>query len=393
MTPMIHRVSVFYLAACVLACFIYGAYAQNRGPHDDATSKKLRLPASISTLERDQPRLKRIFRWDGRIVAHAGEFFFEIDLAEGKATPIHFVGDRDMVALTTAFGRPYALGKDHSSYVLFFRPEHERQTSKRGWDMLRVPRQEHERDSYTIAVGSKRYLALLGSKTLKLCDGTAWKTLTYTGDFIPAHDDSFCLLGNKLYVGRDRGEFGGALYELDLSSARWRNLNGKVNSKPVVDLRRGPDGSLWIVSGLSHMGLRYGQIARLTAEGVQIDLTVTHDGCSVGNWKHEPSSFSALDFTSRGEPVLLAEELGLLVRQQGDWKRLTPDWPGFTYLSSLLIVGEEKFLIGTSDAGLVFVSLRERKEKIIRFATSFYEWREQKDPQQGVEGSQSSNSP
>jgi hypothetical protein len=60
--------------------------------------------------EHDQPRVQRLFRWDGHVVAQTKEYFFEIDPEGKNAHLIDFVGGRRLLSLTTAFGRPYALG-------------------------------------------------------------------------------------------------------------------------------------------------------------------------------------------------------------------------------------------------------------------------------------------
>lgn len=347
------------------------------------------FPQELFKAERDQPRLQKLFRWDNRVIAQAGEFFFEIDPVNGTSTPIHFVGDRSMISLTTAFGKPYALGGSGDYYrVLFHR------SGENDWDMIRVPKNEDgKEDRYSIIVGDDKTIVLLGQKSFKIFDGKTWISRDYTNKFHPNNSDPCVLWAGSIYYGYDRGEWGGGLRKLDLSSGHWHEVTGKLpriegfkpNSKlvyvddtplgNVTDICTTPEGNLKIVCGCSHMGMYWGQIVKLTDNGLENELyiSVRNDN---NNWDFPVTDFDALQFNKDGEQVLLSPRLGLLAYRHDEWKRLTPHWADHAYLASFLILDADQYLIGTYDAGIVLIDLKMKTEKIIRLATSFYKWKE-----------------
>jgi hypothetical protein len=358
-------------------------------------------PSITSKAKRDQPWMNRLFYWDNQIVAHAGKFFFMVNLRKETAVPIHFVGNRDLVSLTTALGKPYALGKEGDSYVLFSRsgkydwkrmlvPPITRKEylnshplSKREMDMMFIPpdRNESEVDEYFAAVGSDRHLVILGKTSFALYDGNSWISRGYSRIFHPHYGDKYCIWKGAVYVGRNCGEFGGGLYALNLSTGKWRKEKSFF-LKPVTDVLVGPDKALWVVCGLSHLGSISGRLSQITEKGVLDLLNVSgffERREADSSWTHAPASFAALSFNERREPLLLTEHLGIMVKRGDQWERLTSKWLYHAYLTSLLVINSEQYLIGTFDAGLLFLDTRQNKEKIIRFATSFFEWEGKED--------------
>jgi len=330
------------------------------------------FPQKLFNAERDQPRLQKLFWWDGRIIAQAGEFFFEIDPDAGSSIPIHFVGDRSMISLATAFDKPFALGGSGDFYrVLFHR------SGKNDWDMIRVPQNEKgKEDRYSVIVGDENSIVLLGQNSLRMFDGTTWIYRSYQNEFHPNNSDSYTLWNGNLYYGYDRGEFGGGLYKLILSTGEWVTVDHEMPFRQVSDLCLTPNGNLKIVCGLSHLGGRYGRISTLTPKGIENDWVISNHGESDRRWKYEITDFSTLRFNKAGEQILFTPHLGLLVYRDDKWIRITPNWRNHFYVSSFLILNDNKYVLGTYDAGVVIINLKDKTEKIIRLATSFYKWEE-----------------
>jgi hypothetical protein len=260
-------------------------------PLSSLSSSVESFPQELFQAERDQPRLQKLFRWDNRIVAQAGEFYFEIDPVKCTSMPIHFVGDRSMISLTTALGKPFALGGNGDHYrVLFHR------SGKNDWDMIRVPQNEEgKEDRYSIIVGDENSLVLLGQKSFKIFNGKNWINRDYSNEFSPSNSDPCVLWRGNVYYGYDRGEWGGGLRKLDLSTGQWKEVTGKLPtvdySKPqgqlvfvddtplsnVTDISITPDDNLKIICGCSHMGMYWGQIARVSDILQQKGYTLRHD--------------------------------------------------------------------------------------------------------------------
>jgi hypothetical protein len=358
-------------------------------PLSSLSSSVESFPQELFQAERDQPRLQKLFRWDNRIVAQAGEFYFEIDPVKCTSMPIHFVGDRSMISLTTALGKPFALGGNGDHYrVLFHR------SGKNDWDMIRVPQNEEgKEDRYSIIVGDENSLVLLGQKSFKIFNGKNWINRDYSNEFSPSNSDPCVLWRGNVYYGYDRGEWGGGLRKLDLSTGQWKEVTGKLPtidySKPqgqlvfvddtplsnVTDISITPDDNLKIICGCSHMGMYWGQIARVSDNDLvnELYISVRNDN---NEWDFPVTDFDALRFNNDGDQVLLSPRLGLLTYRNDEWKRLTPHWEDHAYLTSFLILNNDQYLIGTYDAGIVVIDLKKKTEKVIRLATSFYKWEE-----------------
>lgn len=359
-------------------------------PLSSLSSSAKSFPQELFQAERDQPRLQKLFKWDNRIIAQAGEFFFEIDPVNYASMPIYFVGDRKMISLTTAMGKPFALGGNGDHYrVLFYR------SGKNDWDMIRVPQNEEgKEDRYSIIVGDQKQVVVLGQKSFKIYDGKLWTSHEYASEFHPDNSSPIILWEDNIYYGYDHGEFGGGLFELNLTSCQWTEVTGKLpqldysnNPRKLIEIEDSsvnhvsslcisPDGNLKVVGGLSHLGGKYGRIAELTEQGLKNELYISNYLESNEGWEYETTDFASLRFNDHGEPVLFTPHLGLLVYRNEKWNRLTPTWDNHFYVSSFIILNDDEYILGTYDAGVAIINLKKKTERVIRLATSFYKWEE-----------------
>lgn len=329
-------------------------------PSGSATAEP--FPNELFALERNQPRIEKIFHWAGHIVVQTGNFFFDLDLTEGRATPIYFVGERSLVSATTAIGKPYVMARDG---VLFH------QSGKRDWDMIEIPEAKpNDRDGGCLLVGDAKRLVSLGRRSFKIYDGKAWTAHPYSEEFSPKSGDPCALWKDQLFLGKDEGEFGGGLHMLDLSSGKWT----KLNDRRISDIQKAPDGTLWITSGLSHLGGIDGEIASIKDSGIVDQVLVSNLDESTDSWPFEATAFQAVQFTQQGDPIVLSPGLGILTLRENEWKRLTPGWDRHVYLSAFLRIDESRYVIGTYDAGVVVIDLKNQSGKAIKLAASFYEW-------------------
>ncbi len=328
------------------------------------------FPKQVYRSKQEQPSINNLFYWDNRIIAQTNNFFFEINTKKQTAVPIHFVGGRSLFAMATAFGKPYALGGVKGRELeLFSRLENGK------WSRMEVPKNEDElTENYNVMVGNDNLLVLLGENFYKVYDGNNWNFRKYHSKLRKSSWDSYIIWENDVYIGMNRGEWGGGLFKLNLSSGKWQQVYKESLHGPVTDICLSPDGSLWIVCGISHLVIVNGQLSQLTREGIKDVLHVSKHEATSANWKHKPTNFTALRFNSNGEPVILTPVVGLLVYRKGNWHRLTPDWPMVPYLSSLLIVNDSEYIFGTLGKGVVYIDLQRKNEHVFRLATSFYDW-------------------
>src|SRR5690606_29505270 len=153
------------------------------------------------------------------------------------------------------------------------------------------------------------------------------------------------LVGSKLYLGFFRGEWGGGIATLDLTSRAWSKAPTSeeiAKGLPVQSFERDPSGTLWVVEGLGHLSLLEGSV-RVLKQDRWVDFAKVSGGFNhetqalVGrereNWDEPVSVFHDIAFDTAGRVHLLARS-GVLRYQQGEWQRLTKKWFDFYHPES-----------------------------------------------------------
>lgn len=77
--------------------------------------------------------------------------------------------------------------------------------------------------------------------------------------------------GDVVLLGSNGGEFGGDVMQVDAATGDAAILRLPGDGVPVMDMRLGPDGAVWIVRGLSHFGSQ-GVLVRWTSDGATTEL-------------------------------------------------------------------------------------------------------------------------
>jgi hypothetical protein len=168
-------------------------------------------------------------------------------------------------------------------------------------------------------------------------------------------DLQLLLFGEKLFVGIDRGEFGGGIWYLDLDTAErdWR----KFDRGPAGSFAVGSDGTLWCSGGLMHMSEAY---AGLYYYDGLVWQTLFEESGSIGEISPlfgRRSSINAICFDPDGSILyLLAPDAGIF-RKEGD--RIVPvvhlpEGNNSTeYATGLLVDKDETFYVADYDAGIL----------------------------------------
>lgn len=287
-----------------------------------------------------QPTVFRMMDWDGGVVVVTPAGKFMLDVAAGTATPFVFDELDRVTDLAEWQRRPIAWGSRGEQRTLLV---------ARGdaWESLPVP--PGFTDGNLVTDGST--LALVGASDVALSeDGATWRTVT--GAVID-RPNTMVLHGGRLYMGFDRGEFGGGLEVVDLRTSPPTRTGGlSQTSLPVRSIEaHGP--RVWVLEGLAHMGLSLGRLRRF--EGGVETTVLACDGlsdeerrsCTYGcvgmvRWPYEATAFETMALDDRGRPHIVTfgsatlrigeprrpnDVAGLVrVEDDGSITRLTPSW-------------------------------------------------------------------
>ena len=204
------------------------------------------------------------------------------------------------------------------------------------------------------------------------------------------------LVGRKLWLGVDKGEWGGQLIVADIDSGLGQLESRKWPRGPtnVKDLDRGSDGRIYVTCGNAHLGLESSvlhvwdgtswatelwskfEFGDESFDGNRQDSTddsprfVRYSDeeriarlrqfmlAHAGEHRVPHANFTALAFDEQDRPCVLTFALGLFRRDaSGRWEWLTPGWPrNGAWITDLAIV-DKKAVITSRDAGVIVVDL------------------------------------
>ncbi len=298
-------------------------------------------------------------RWGGKIVVRTQPPRL-LDLSAGSTKPVALAGADLVEGVATWQQRPIALAtKAEERFILV-----EEAGAIRRVELpraLRAAKTSATPQPTPLLAASDAVIALQLRDKLHAYDGARWSEVTITG--IAESPATLGLLANDallhggtLYLGFDRGEWGGALYAVDPATGKATKQPGP--DLPVRDLAVDPKGDLWAVRGLAHLGLRDGDL-RVLRQGKWRIVAATDPGGPSRGWDViAETPFDAVTFHAAGDPLLLSGSRGILRKSSGQtWQSALQGWPSdFVYLNDLEIEGSLA-VIATADAGVLLVEL------------------------------------
>jgi hypothetical protein len=324
-----------------------------------------------SLFQRDQPTLRRAFQWDGAIVVQGDESFYSIDLVKATAAPVRIPGTRQIQILLIASrgsGQAIALCRDRDGLCLLYHDRAE-------WKRLQLPETIRSLTEPPLLCADESSVVLLAKDRLFRFTDDRWISSMLNPrpvtEGIRGGPRRVLLTGKTLYLGFDRGEWGGGLLSLDVNTGDWDAPSRGLSELPVRDLAVTPDGTVWVVEGLAHLGLRDGRLSCF--EGGKWKVVCACSGRKKAkrvDWNLPPCSFDAISFDRNGQLYLLSGELGLIRRDGAKWTRLTPGWPEYVYVSSLCLSSTGVAVIATSDAGVLLFDLNSGRVQRVVLKTS-----------------------
>lgn len=351
-----------------------------------------------------QPKIKRIFEWDNRILVEAGDRFYKVDIKKLTAVPVFGPGDRTIVDLSSQPGNKYyALCKDDVKFTLFSKNEND-------WDFIELPETlDVERDK-AFLISDKNHLIIVANRYIYRYVNGKWKTVEYEPKpwmyenapwmFRISEDDHLLLFKDKIFIGHDIGQYGGGLVSLDINTGKWEEHFSDI---PVTGLAISPKGELWVSQGLAHFFDTLGAVRNYDGKTWSIfssnkysgflpddkedderwkeflpnddDMKKWSESEDTKNWPFYPAVFDNLAFDMDGNLILISGDYGVFKYQGGKWIK----WINLIknedpYFSSLYVLDHNTILIGLTENGLVVLNLSNNTYNSISFGISFNYW-------------------
>jgi hypothetical protein len=329
----------------------------------DEPASATALALDLSAFKHDHPSIGNLVRWDGQIVVQS-DAFYTLDLERAAASVLQLPGAKEIVSLASQEpARPLALCRDADGLFLLVKREAK-------WQRRELPEAIRKSDRhYKVAADPTAVVLIGGGPTIVRLNAAASEPAEIplvpkplrpeplAGPGGPSH----CLLAaGKLYAGVDMGEWGGGLWAVDIQSGRIKRVPLRGGEDlPVTGLAIGPDGRVWALEGSAHLIFRRGAVSFLSDSGWQLFCNSTED--RIKNWNLPPADLHAFSFDKSGRLYVLSGKLGLARYEDGAWTRLTPGWPDYFGVASLLLPGDGKAVIATYDAGIMLFDLKSRE--------------------------------
>lgn len=180
-------------------------------------------------------------------------------------------------------------------------------------------------------VANEKYSYLIFEDKIILVEPKGVEIITFDMIDIRGGFLSAVYFNNKeLYLGFNRGEWGGALYALNIKSNGRFSKNISLLAANINGITADSKGKMWFSSGLAHMGLRrfglysyhFGKLETvLEGKGV-VNKMLSESGIKLPKL----TTIDALTITSEDEVLLIAAALGLITIN--DEKHISYLWKG-----------------------------------------------------------------
>jgi hypothetical protein len=189
---------------------------------------------------------------------------------------------------------------------------------------LPLPKSPDGRKAVTLSSFTRPRLIATTNRAAMIWRGHAWwyddgwkgRRVPAHGNFRPGNDatspdDVLFLHGTVLYCGSDSGEWGGALAFMDLAARKPEWTEVPVSSG-VTAITSPDQKSIWVATGLSHMGGHWRGLLRRSANGDWRTLMAGRLDEDRGALRlSEPSEINDLAVDAKGAIYLLAAECGV----------------------------------------------------------------------------------
>jgi hypothetical protein len=344
-------VASVFMGAVLLGC------SPGQGKEEEPPSKGI----DARLFMRDQPTLRRIVEWNGRIIVEADRPY-TLDFDRATLKPLEVPGAQEVLGVASnGPGKPLALCKTKAGLSLLAKQDDK-------WVERELPDEAQKSAKPFLLCADPASVAVVGQETVFSLARGKWKAVPLKDRPKHVYTEGAArhalLAGEALYLGYDKGEWGGGLLRLDLGTGKCKEIDlGEPGN--VRDLKTGPGERLWVVQGLDHLTLEEGAVQ--STDGKEWAVVCRSSKGDTHKWDLSPTSLDALAFDVKGNPWLLSGTLGLIRREKEKWVRVTPDWPEYLPVRSLHITPGGVAVIGTFDAGVVLFEVESKRARRVTF--------------------------
>jgi hypothetical protein len=339
--------------------------SSSKDPFEESKpEKKDAAESSHDTPKKHQPVVWNISPWDGRIVAEClglgnddmpkidDRLFFTIDVKKTQAAPLSLPGGGKILSLAAAGpSNPLALCLRDGKKILL-------RKEKDAWLAVNLPEQALRKPTLALEANSHD-LVLLTENEFFLRRDDHWTVRQHVdGDrFLNdrRHElDRYVISGDSLYRAVNRGEFGGGLYRLDLTTGKWSHIPA---TGPTRDVKIDPQGRLWAVDGISHLGGISGAISVQQSDGWKTVVSIENFQRRKIGWNLGYTDPRSIAFDAHGGIYVIASPYGICHYEGRRWKPFL--YPGQRECDdfSLYFVGSDLAVVGTVGSGVFLCRL------------------------------------
>lgn len=291
-----------------------------------------------------------MYIWNNSIVIETGVDYFIFSKGSEYLSRLKVDGIGVILDLVTHNGVPYAVGIDEKGYELRY---------KKGdkWTHHKLPKKlENSFDvSPVVLLSDLNTLVLLNSNKAYILENGKWKEKTIPeinvrvgelkfelSSIYDKYSSKVHLLNNKIFVSRNRGEWGGGVIELDLKvkEKKWRKtaINTVVN-----EFVKDSDRNLWAGAsiGYSHAGV-------FKYIGGEWEQHYPDKFIVKGKYyqhARERTNKECVIVSENGEPLILAGNKGVFKYKNGKEDYLTFRKEGAFFPEKVVVKDKEVFFI------------------------------------------------
>jgi hypothetical protein len=305
-----------------------------------------------------QPLIRTIYNWGDDVAVITDKWMpskerriyslATVDRRNSRIIPFHTINcdSYDDIGYSTQLGKIVVCGRGDGAQLY--------QLTEQGWTRFAEPILGKE---FRCAVEGDR-IAVISDAAVYLFSTSSTKPSLRISIAIPdfaVAQATALLTKDSILIAYAHGEFGGALYRVDLSQSATPT---KLLDDNVKFLARSPSGAIWAASGIGHMGYEHGAMYRVdgpkpeTVASVSGDVTtgVAKIGKTSGVEFPGLTEVAGLAFGDSDRPIVVFPQLGVF--ELGD-DRFNARYRGslfFTYRDSL---GSIRIFVGSAPVGVV----------------------------------------
>jgi len=307
-------------------------------PGTGAAAGAIATPPTIS----QQPLIRTIYNWGDDVAvitdkwmpskARAIYSLATVDARSSQIIPFRAINcdSYDDIAYSSQFGKIVVCGRGDAAQLY--------QLTERGWTKFSEPIQGKE---FRCTIEGDR-IAAISDTALYLFSSSTKPSLRISiaiPDFTVANARAL-LTEQSVLIAYDHGEFGGALYHVDLSQS---TTPTKLLDDNVKYLARSPSGAIWAAAGLGHLGYEHGALYRVQGPNAETVASVSGDIMTGESKIREKSgvqfpgltSVSGLAFGDTDRAIVVFPELGVFELDDNGFSARYRGSLTFTYDDSL----------------------------------------------------------